>query len=63
MAEWNGKVQEAVDKTEAEVRRLITYLNDEVVPDVRRQSSNALKVAAERLQALAKSLDDHSKPL
>ena len=58
MADWNGKVQEAVDKTEAEVRRLITYLNDEVVPDVRRQSSSALKVAAGRLQELAKSLDD-----
>ncbi len=59
MADWNGKVQGAVDKTEAEVRRLITYLNDEVVPDVRRQSSSALKIAADRLQELAKSLDDH----
>lgn len=58
MADWNGKVQEAVDRTEAEVQRLIQYLNDEVVPDVRRQSSSALKVAAERLQDLAKSLDD-----
>ena len=59
MADWNSKVQEAVDRTEAEVRKLIQYLNDEVVPDVRKQSSSALKTAAERLQALANSLDDH----
>lgn len=58
MADWNGKVQEAVDRTEEEVRRLVQYLNDEVVPDVRRQSSSALKVAADRLHELAKSLDD-----
>lgn len=60
MADWNGKVQEAVDRTEAEVRKLIHYLNDEVVPDVRKQSSSALKIAAQRLQELAKSLDDRS---
>ncbi len=58
MADWNGKVQEAVDRTETEVRRLIQYLNDEVVPDVRKQSSSALRTAAERLQELAKNLDD-----
>ena len=58
MADWNGKVQEAVDRTEAEVRQLLHGLKDEVVPDVRNQRSSALKIAAERLQELAKSLDD-----
>lgn len=58
MADWNDKVQEAVDRTEAEVRRLVQYLNDEVVPDVRRQSSSALKTAAARLQELARTLDE-----
>ena len=58
--DWNGKVQDAVDRTEAEVRKLVQYLNDEVVPDVRRQSSSALRTAAQRLQELAKSLDDRT---
>ncbi len=58
MTDWNGKMQEAADRTEAEVRRVIRYMNDEVVPDVRKQSSTALRAAAEQLQALAKSLDD-----
>ena len=33
MTDWNAKVQETADKTEAEVRKLIDYMNDEVVPD------------------------------
>ena len=58
MANWNEKMQEAADRTEAEVRRVIRYMNDEVVPDVRKHSSIALRAAAEQLQSLAKSLDD-----
>ncbi|MGI4755946.1 MAG: hypothetical protein ACRYGF_03765 [Janthinobacterium lividum] len=58
MTDWNQKVEDATDRAEAEVRRLIRYMNDEVVPDVRRQSSTALRAAAEQLQALAKNLDD-----
>ena len=58
VTDWNQKVEDATDRAEAEVRRLIRYMNDEVVPDVRRQSSTALRAAAEQLQALAKNLDD-----
>lgn len=58
MANWDTKVEDAAARVEGELQRLIRYLNDEVVPDVRRQSSSALKTAAERLQDLAKSLDD-----
>lgn len=58
MADWNAKVEGTAAKIESEVQRLIQYLNDEVVPDVRKQSSSALKIAADRLQELAKSLDD-----
>lgn len=58
MADWNEKVHDAATRAEGELQRLIRYLNDEVVPDVRRQSSTALRSAAEQLQALAKNLDD-----
>ena len=59
MADWNQKVQDAADRAEAEVQRVIRFMNDEVVPDVRRHSSSALRTAAEQLRALAQTLDDH----
>ncbi len=58
MADWNGKVQGAAERAEAELQRLIRYMNDEVVPDVRRQSSTALRNAAEQLRTLAQTLDN-----
>ncbi len=58
MTDWNAKVQDAAERAEEEVQRLIRYMNDEVVPDVRKHSSSALKIASEQLQALAKRLDD-----
>lgn len=58
MTNWNEKVQDAADRAESEVRRVIRYMNDEVVPDVRKHSSTALRAAADQLQALAKNLDD-----
>jgi len=51
-------VTRATDRTEEELQRLIHFLNDEVVPDVRRHSSAALRAAAERLRALAQTMDD-----
>jgi sulfur carrier protein ThiS len=51
------KVKDALPRVEAEVKRVITYLNDEVVPDVRRNSSKALRAAAEQLAKLADNLE------
>jgi hypothetical protein len=58
MSEWESKVQDAAGRIEGELQRLIRYMNDEVVPDVRRQSSSALRSAAEQLGKLAETLDD-----
>jgi hypothetical protein len=44
-------------KIEDEVRKVIAYLNDEVVPQVRRNSSEALRNAAEQLGKLAEHLE------
>jgi hypothetical protein len=57
VTDWNAKVQDTADRAEAEVRKLIDYMNDEVVPDVRRHSSTALRAAADRLRELAQTLD------
>ena len=44
-----------------EVKRVITYLNDQVVPQVRQNSSSALRAAAEQLARLADHLDQGRK--
>ena len=44
-------------RIEEEVRRIIDYLNDEVVPEVRRQSSTALRYASIELGRLAEHLE------
>ncbi len=48
---------EGVPRVEEEVKKVIAYLNDEVVPQVRQNSSQALRVAAEHLSRLAEHLD------
>lgn len=48
---------DAARKVEQESERVITYLNNEVVPAIRNHSSKALRVAAEQLQRLAEYMD------
>lgn len=48
-------------RIEDEVKRVIAYLNDQVVPQVRRNSSSALRAAAEQLASLADHLDEQRK--
>ncbi|GGH03239.1 hypothetical protein [Silvibacterium dinghuense] len=47
------KVNDALPRIEEELKRIIAYLNDEVVPDVRRNSLKAMRIASEKLSALA----------
>jgi len=56
------QIQNGIPQVEAEVRRVITYLNDEVVPQVRRNSSEALKIASVQLAKLAEALDKGHYP-
>ena len=44
-------------RMEDEVRKVISYLNDRVVPEVRENSGKALRVAAEQLSRLADHLE------
>jgi len=55
---WEGQLKEAGERVEEELRRVMTYLNDEVVPDVRRNGSEALRAAAAELQKLGERMDD-----
>jgi len=55
---WQDRIHETAARVEDELRGLATYINDEVVPDVRRYSSEALRKAAVELQKLAQRMDD-----
>ncbi|HEX5235604.1 MAG TPA: hypothetical protein VFW25_09765 [Silvibacterium sp.] len=51
------KFNQAMPRVEEEVKKVIAYLNDEVVPGVRENSSRALKAAADQLAKLAERID------
>ena len=55
------RLHEAAKRAEEELRRFTRYLDEEVVPEVRRNSSTALRAAAVRLQKLAESMDELSR--
>jgi hypothetical protein len=55
---WENKLREAAEHVEKDVQRVIQYLNDEVVPDVRRNGSAALRSAAAELHKMAERMDD-----
>lgn len=46
-------------KIDDDLKQIIDYLNGEVVPKVRTQSSSALRKAAQQLQKLADYMDEH----
>lgn len=50
-------INKAAPRVEEELKKVITYLNDEVVPTVRQNSSKGLRIAAEQLTRLAEHLD------
>jgi hypothetical protein len=60
---WEARVREVARAAEEDVQRLVAYLNDEVMPDIRRNGSTALRAASAELHKLAERMDDlHRKP-
>jgi len=55
------KIGETVGQIEKEAERLINYLNAEVVPAVRQESTVALRTAAQKLAEFADYLDDQKR--
>ncbi len=54
------KVGETMPRLEEEVKKVIAYLNDEVVPDIRANSLKALRAASEQLNKLADKWERHN---
>ena len=63
---WEERVTSAGaklrDDFQQELARVVRYIDEEVVPEVRRNSSSALRAAAERMEKLARHMDESSKP-
>lgn len=55
-------IEEAMERIEAELRHAVTYVNDAVVPEVRRESINAMRTMADMLRNLADRFDASSHP-
>jgi len=47
------RIDEAIELIEMELRHAITYVNDAVIPQVRRESISAMRAAADTLRNLA----------
>ncbi len=58
---WEERLSEVGARVEEEVRRVARYIDEEVVPDVRRNGSTALRAAADQLSKLAQHLDDKAR--
>ncbi len=57
----NDAIHDAVERVERELKSVIKYLNDEVVPKARTESSRGLRVAAQQLTKLADYMDEHKR--
>lgn len=58
---WERQVRDAAGRAEEDLRRVVDYINDEVVPEIRANGSQALRVAAGELQKLAERMDGHRR--
>lgn len=56
------RIEEAVERIELEVRQAIAYVNDAVVPEVRRESISAMRRLSEGLRNLADKVEKGSRP-
>ena len=54
------RIEEAIELIEMELRHTIAYVNDAVIPQVRRESVSAMRTVSETLRNLADRIDQAS---
>jgi hypothetical protein len=52
---------DTTQRVEKETQQLIAYINDELVPAIRDHSTNALRVASEKLKQAADMMEEHNR--
>jgi hypothetical protein len=55
------RIEEAMEVIEMELRHAIAYVNDAVIPQVRRESIFAMRTAADTLHNLADRFERHAR--
>jgi hypothetical protein len=58
---WEQQLRDAATHLENALKSVVKYINDEVVPDVRRNGSEALRAAAAELHKLATRMDEQAR--
>ena len=58
---WEQQLKDAAAHLEKDLKNVVKYINDDVVPEVRRNGSEALRAAAVELHKLAQRMDDHAR--
>lgn len=56
------RLEELIQQVEAELCDAITYVNDAVVPQIRRESISAMRTLSDKLRNLADRLDRQAPP-
>ncbi len=56
------RIEEAVELIEMELRHVVAYVNDAVVPQVRRESITAMRTVADKLRNFADRMDRPQPP-
>lgn len=57
---WEERLHETGTRLEEDVREFVRYFNDEVVPDLRKNGSEALRAAARELNRMAQRMDERA---
>jgi hypothetical protein len=57
-----ARVEEAIELIEMELRHAVAYVNDAVVPQVRKESITALRTVAGKLRDLADHFEQNGSP-
>jgi hypothetical protein len=58
---WEQQLRDAGAHLETDLKNVVKYINDEVVPEVRRNGSEALRAAAVELHKLAQRMEEHAR--
>ena len=56
------RIEEAVELIEMELRHAVAYVNDAVIPQVRRESISAMRSLSDTLRNLADRIERHQAP-
>ena len=56
------RIEEAIELIEMELRHAVAYVNDAVVPQVRKESITALRTVAGKLRDLADRFEQNGSP-